>query len=91
MRNHSTLLGSHLHRRVFNRVNKKSYIFVAWMSEVSIETDFSLIYMPLSSKRSVTGALQAPDAGSSPASGTSRAFKSLELADSKYKNKNSLW
>ena len=48
-------------------------------------------HMPLSSKRSVTGALQASDAGSSPASGTSRAFKSLELAESKYKTKNSLW
>ena len=50
-----------------------------------------LLHMPLSSKRSVTGALQASDAGSSPASGTSGAFKSLELAESKYKTKNSLW
>lgn len=91
MRNHSTLLGSHLHRRVFSRGDKKSCTFVAWTSEVSTKTDFSLIYMPLSSKRSVTGALQASDAGSSPASGTSGAFKSLELAESKYKTKNSLW
>lgn len=30
-----------------------------------------LLHMPLSSKRSVTGALQASNAGSSPASGTS--------------------
>ena len=71
--------------------NKKSCTFVAWTSEVFTKTDFSLIYMPLSSKRSVTEALQASDAGSSPASGTSRAFKSLELAESKYKTKNSLW
>ena len=34
-----------------------------------------LLHMPLSSKRSVTGALQASDAGSSPASGTTELLR----------------
>ena len=62
-----------IHKRVFSRGYKKSCTFVARTSEVSTKTDFSLIYMPLSSKRSVTGALQASNAGSSPASGTNLA------------------